>query len=329
MIFFLLILVSIILFLIFYKKNHFIAEKLNLLDTVSEKKLKIHEIDTPSIGGINIYISTTFFFIFFNNNFNLLNVDILTFWLFITSLFIIGLIDDYIDLSAFKKIILYCVFTFMFFYQDHGLKIEFIFSEVLDAEIALGENAILFSIICAVFLMNALNFLDGIDGIFLTFSLSIVLILIFINFSVFLAFVAFNLFLLLICNINKKLFTGNSGVILIAVIISIYCIDYSQNYPKNLSIEKVLIMFFIPAIDTTRLLVQRILNNKNPFKRDLNHIQHIFFLKVKKSIWIPSLFSFQMLIYFLTFIISPIFILVALFLLYFYILNKYTYEKIK
>ena len=76
-------------------------------------------------------------------------------------------------------------------------------------------------------------------------------------------------------------------------------------------------MFFLPAVDTTRLLVQRILKNKSPFKRDLNHIQHIFFLKVNKLIWIPSLFILQFLTYFLTFIINPIIIITVLFVFIF------------
>ena len=98
----------------------------------------------PSIGGLKIFNGTTFFFLYYNSNLKFLNIDVLILWIFITSLFIIGLIDDYINLSPFKKIILYCLFTFTFFYQDHRIIIEFVFSEVLDTEITLGLNAIFF-----------------------------------------------------------------------------------------------------------------------------------------------------------------------------------------
>ena len=144
--------------------------------------------DMPSIGGLNIFIGTTFFFFFYNSNLKFLNIDVLILWIFITSLFIIGLIDDYINLSPFKKLFYIVYFLLLLFYQDHRIIIEFVFSEVLDTEITLGLNAIFFSTICVVFLINALNFLDGIDGIFLTYSLSIVLLIIIINFSVFLVF---------------------------------------------------------------------------------------------------------------------------------------------
>ena len=47
--------------------------------------------------------------------------------------------------------------------------------------------------------------------------------------------------------------------------------------------DEIFIILLIPSLDMLRLFLLRILNKKNPFKGDLNHIHHIVNNRFKNS----------------------------------------------
>jgi UDP-GlcNAc:undecaprenyl-phosphate GlcNAc-1-phosphate transferase len=119
---------------------------------------------------------------------------------------------------------------------------------------------------------------DGINN-----QLSFILIL----FSSFLIFKAgFDLILIAfllsalsfaLLNYKNKCFLGNAGIVFISFfIITILGLRINNEIIK---LDSLIILFFIPFIDTLRLFFHRILNNKNPFKGDINHIHHILLKK--------------------------------------------------
>ena len=67
------------------------------------------------------------------------------------------------------------------------------------------------------------------------------------------------LIFLLILNIKKIIFLGNSGASILSVILSVLIIPMANEKNYYFSIEKILIMFFLPLLlDALRLFIERV-----------------------------------------------------------------------
>ena len=49
---------------------------------------------------------------------------------------------------------------------------------------------------------------------------------------------------------------------------------YENSIIEKISVEEIFLVLMIPGIDMLRLFVIRIINKKNPFKADQNHLHH-------------------------------------------------------
>ena len=75
-------------------------------------------------------------------------------------------------------------------------------------------------------------------------------------------------------NLKKKIFLGDSGIYILGSLIAIlFIINYQIN--KNFTVEEIFILMMVPGIDMFRLFVKRIVNKKDPFSSDRNHLHHI------------------------------------------------------
>ena len=258
------------------KYSKLIGEYFHVIDIPN--KDKIHASATPLIGSFGIIIfSIIIIFVLGINNFNNSITMILTYsYLF----FLLGYIDDRVNINAYLKLLISIFILFAALYLSEILLIKKIYIELLDKDIYLGKFSILFSILCIALLINSLNLIDGINGLasgFSTlwlFSLSLLLngdiktILLFISF-----FMAINTYQI----IRGKYFLGDSGTLFLGCLISLVTIfTYNTLLNQNItmSIEKIFIFFMIPGLDMFRLFIFRLIKKKDPFSRDLNHLHH-------------------------------------------------------
>lgn len=258
------------------KYSKLIGEYFHVIDIPN--KDKIHTSATPLIGSFGIIIfSIIIIFVLGINNFNNSITMILTYsYLF----FLLGYIDDRVNINAYLKLLISIFILFAALYLSEILLIKKIYIELLDKDIYLGKFSILFSILCIALLINSLNLIDGINGLasgFSTlwlFSLSLLLngdiktILLFISF-----FMAINTYQI----IRGKYFLGDSGTLFLGCLISLVTIfTYNTLLNQNItmSIEKIFIFFMIPGLDMFRLFIFRLIKKKDPFSRDLNHLHH-------------------------------------------------------
>lgn len=116
---------------------------------------------------------------------------------------------------------------------------------------------------------------------------------------------------------------GDSGTILIGFIISCLSI-YSYNSNLILS-DQIFILMMVPGIDMIRLFLVRIVNGRNPFKGDRNHMHHILIKKysLAKSFVIINFTILTLIVSNLFFKISILLILPAYLIFYFLMI----YEK--
>ena len=106
--------------------------------------------------------------------------------------------------------------------------------------------------------------------------------------------------------LHSKIFLGNGGSFFLPFFIGCLLIS-AYNNNKDIVSDEIVILILVPGLDLLRLFFFRVLNKKNPFKGDKEHIHHYLIksfsrlnsaLIIQILIWIPFLIS-QIYDYFL------------------------------
>tara|TARA_Y100001970_G_C14114901_1_gene793000 strand:+ start:342 stop:1286 length:945 start_codon:yes stop_codon:yes gene_type:complete len=297
-----------------------ISYKLNLVDLPNKRK--IHSRATAFTGGIAISSSLIFSILLFEIYNNYLNIIISMAFL----MSIIGFIDDKFHLNVGGKLSLqiFPIFYLIIFQDlvliDLGNYNYFIFN--------VGSFAIPFTLICALFLINAFNYFDGIDGTLSFSSVSVLIILFFLvpyhEFHLFLIIILIPLCIFLFFNFSifnlPKLFLGDSGSLLLGFIISfilIYLANQNIIHPILLAWSISIFVYEFLSINFIRLK-----KNLNPFHAGTDHLHHILYNKTKSIFFTNLLIIVINLILFtlgyISFLlISPLLSLILFVLLFF------------
>ncbi len=292
--------IPIIIFSLLYLFKDPIAKSLKLYD-IPNKKIKFHKKKTPKLGGLvlifNGLIILYFSIIFKENIFS--KIIILA---IICSL--VGLLDDIIDISPYKKFIILTSIIITFLLFNHEFIIEkIIFENFIFEKIIIIQNKEIISIflttLCYLLIINAYNMSDGHNGLASFIALS--WFLYFLSYKspiyFFLTPIITCIFLILIFNIKSKIFLGDSGNYFISVTFASLVIN-QNNITNNFFAEEIFVLFMLPGIDMLRLFILRIINKKNPFKGDRQHLHHYLKNKFKND--------YLVLISYLMLFLSPI-----------------------
>ena len=317
---------SLLIIIFFWKKNYEIASLLNIFDNI-ESNRKIKKKKTPLTGGL---IILSFIYMFYSINFidftffdNLkYNLDTPLYFFFINLIFLIGFIDDKIDVSANKKLLSFVIIFSIITYLDHELLIDILMFKDLDFTLNIFSFSIFFVVFCLVVFLNAANMFDGINlqcsSYFLFLNIYLQLIL---EFDSFLTLLMIGLIFFMILNAKNKSYLGDSGVYLMATIYALIIIKlYNKGY---LFCDQILLMMLIPGLDMIRLTFLRVFKGTHPFKADNNHIHHLLASKFNEFKVFLITFFLVVIPNFLGFLLNKyiIFILISL-LIYFYMIIK-------
>jgi len=316
-------LINLILFLSF----DYLSKKIKIYD-FPDKRRKLHNIPTPCIGGIFLFINIFFLYILsiFNNNFfyNFFFINSpQTSYVFIIStlfIFIIGIIDDKIKLNSYLRFILLIILSYYVSLNDN-FRIEYLTFSFTEINVDLGLYSYIFTIFCFLLFINAFNFYDGINLQNGIYSLILSLVIICHNPSIlFFYVVMFFLFFFLTLNFKKKIFLGDNGTYLLSLIFGLYFIKlYNDRIISNA--DEIFIVMLVPGLDLFRLFFERIIKGKNPFFPDRNHIHHLLLNKMSylKVNFILGLLN--IIPYFLyKFMTQKYFIIIATIIMYFFII---------
>ncbi len=324
---------SFLIIIFFWKKNYEIASLLNIFDNI-ESSRKIKKKKTPLTGGL---IILSFIYIFYFLNFidltffdNLeYSLDTPLYFFFINLIFLIGFIDDKIDVSANKKLLSFVIIFSIIAYLDHELLIDILMFKDLDFTLNIFSFSIFFVVFCLVVFLNAANMFDGINlqcsSYFLFLNIYLQLIL---EFDSFLTLLMIGLIFFMILNAKNKSYLGDSGVYLMATIYALIIIKlYNKGY---LFCDQILLMMLIPGLDMIRLTFLRVFKGTHPFKADNNHIHHLLSKNFNETnvtvitlslIIVPNLLGF--------FLDTYIFFIFISLCGYVYIINKYNNARKK
>ena len=297
--------IPIVIFYLLYFFKDPIAKNLKLFDKPN-KIIKFHKTNTPKLGGL-ILISNGLILLYFSIIFN---QNIFSKILLLTIMCsLVGLLDDIIDISPYKKFIILTTIILTFLIVNHEFRIEkIVFENLMFQKIIIIENKEVISIflttLCYLLIINAYNMSDGHNGIACFIALS--WFLYFLGYKnpiyFFLVPIIISIFLIFSYNIKSKIFLGDSGNYFISVIFATLVIN-QNNITDNFFAEEIFILFMLPGIDMLRLFILRIKNKKNPFNGDRLHLHHYLINKFKSNGLV--------LMYYLALFVFPIIFLIS------------------
>ncbi len=248
-----------------------------------------------SIGGILLIT-------FFTYSFILNQKDYLLF-LFLFSIFLLGLFSDLKKLNSANLRFFSQIVIVIFFISFLDIKINYTRVDLFDS--ILNENIlvnIIFTTFCLLILINGGNFVDGLNGIVLKYNLIIYVIILFglSNDFVylekqFLENLIVVLSILLILNLTGFLYMGDSGAYLLSLFTGIYLINFSN---ENFFISPYLIVLLLwyPCFELLFSIIRRFLKATKTYKPDNFHLHQLIYSFVKKKLN----FKNNLIIHFLT-----------------------------
>ena len=320
---YLIIFIFIILNMILYKNINKLSEIIKIFDYPDSFRKK-HIRPTPLLGGTFLLINL-FIIVILNNQINLVE-DIfykdVNFILFSTLVYFLGIYDDKINIKANIKFFTLLLIVLFLLIANNDLIINKIYFQTFNSGFSLKSFSLFFTVLCIMLFLNACNMFDGINLQLSTYSLQI-----FIYFFLkeinpyFSCLMIIFLIFFIYYNKDEQIFFGDSGSFLIGFIICFIILSYNnQSYP-SISAEEIFLLMALPGIDMFRLFVMRIINKKNPFSPDGNHIHHLF---VKKYGFLKATILIQLIItsclilgsFFNTILIISLLIFIYIFIIY-------------
>jgi UDP-N-acetylmuramyl pentapeptide phosphotransferase/UDP-N-acetylglucosamine-1-phosphate transferase len=266
--------------------------RIQILDKGGRRK--IHKGKIPSMGGLIIFIGFLFSILlwqptmlFGDNRFLLAAIVLMA---------VTGIRDDIAPLPPFFKLLVQVVTACMAVVVLTNVRLVSLYGLFGVQELATWLSYLL-SVLFILFVTNAFNLIDGIDGLAGTVSLIGILFLSFwfycagdIESAVFLICFAGAILGFLYYNWQPaSLFMGDTGSLVLGFIIAVFTLRF-MSLNSTLPVDSVYrfhailsagaAIILLPAFDTTRVFLLRILKRQSPFLPDRQHLHHAVIRKV-------------------------------------------------
>lgn len=281
-----------------------------LFDYMNERK--IHNRVVPPLGGVAIFIGFCITSIIVTDE---IRFDELKYFLAsVIILFFIGLKDDLMDISAWKKLGVQ-IFAAFILVSMGDVRFTSLYGVLGIYEIGLIPS-VLISIFTVVVIINAFNLIDGIDGLasglaimasgilgfwFFAAGFTAYAIMSFALAGSLTGFFVFNVF-----GDKNKLFMGDTGSLIIGLLVAGLIIKFNEfnstltEFPAvNATPVVSFALIIVPLIDTLRVMTIRIRQKRSPFSADTNHIHHLIFYFQKRHIIVTMILVAANLAFFL------------------------------
>jgi UDP-GlcNAc:undecaprenyl-phosphate GlcNAc-1-phosphate transferase len=147
----------------------------------------------------------------------------------------------------------------------------------LGEAIQLHSFSVIFTVLVAVGMLNAMNMADGVNGLLCGLCLIWSVFLLFYappHITPILVLLAVCNFVTMIFNLRGRLFLGDSGAYASGMAISLLTIYVYNTTNGTLHADVVLVWFIVPVLDCLRLIVTRISERRSPASPDTNHLHH-------------------------------------------------------
>jgi UDP-GlcNAc:undecaprenyl-phosphate/decaprenyl-phosphate GlcNAc-1-phosphate transferase len=260
-----------------------ISSWLGIMDIPDERKQ--HRVATPLMGGVALQVAfapAAAIMILLNAPPNC--VQTLLVWLAcVVTMTLVGIADDRHSLSARDRLLM----SFLVFGSaalvDPLFNVRVLSFEHLGFELGLGTGwlAVVFTSICCVGLVNAVNMADGKNGLVIGLCLgwtALIALRAPADLLPLLALLAAVLIVLIVFNLRGRLFLGDGGSYGIATAIGLLAImTYNMagaHAGRAIAADELMLMFAIPVADAFRLAFVRIRRGQSPMAADRDHLHH-------------------------------------------------------
>ncbi len=268
-----------------------VARAKHLFEPFEERK--IHTKIVPPLGGVAIFIGFTISSIIATDG---LSFDGLKYIIAsVILMFFIGLKDDLLNISARKKLVIQ-IFAAIILITLANVRFTNLQGILGTHEIGFFPSFTI-TLFAMVVIINAFNLIDGIDGLasgLAMMSATVFGTWFFIAGHYQFAIMSFALvgslagfFLYNVFGRSNKLFMGDTGSLIIGLVISTLVIKFNEfNIIKTTPFAiggapaVSFAIIIVPLIDTLRVMSIRISQRKSPFTADNNHIHHRLLLLV-------------------------------------------------
>lgn len=267
-----------LLFLFLVRK---VAKKIGLVDKPNYRKC--HQGQIPLVGGISIYTSICFSFLYTDHY-----IPHMVLYLICTGVLVVtGVLDDRFDISVMARAIIQALVAvaMMVFSGRYINSLGYIFGPW---ETILGFFGYLVTLFAVWATINAFNMVDGIDGLLgglSCVSLGAMGILLTLDnnnlglalwcFAIIAAILPYILLNLGFFGRRYKVFMGDAGSTMIGFTIIWLLLQSTQGWGHPINPVTALWIIAVPIMDMIAIMYRRIHKGMSPFMPDRQHIHHL------------------------------------------------------
>lgn len=262
-----------------------VARAKNLFDSIDERK--IHSGTIPPLGGVALFIGFVLASVVATQDYFFTTLKYI--FAAIMLLFFVGLKDDLMIISAWKKFLVQVVASLLLITMG-DVRITS-FQGMMGISAIHSITSICITLFVMLVIINAFNLIDGIDG--LASGLGILAASVFgvwfylagfpeyaiLSFALVGSLSVF--FLYNVFGHRNKLFLGDSGSLVLGLVLSVFLVKFNElnlvrSTPFSVAAAPSVsfAIVIVPLIDTLRVMSIRLMQGKSPFLPDKNHIHH-------------------------------------------------------
>lgn len=247
-----------------------IAPKLGLIAVPGEHRQ--HEMPTPLVGGIAIFVVFMVALVVSGNELSLIPA--------LALLVLTGALDDRFHLPSWVRFIAQGLAAFLMI-EATGVKLEslgYLFTS--ESQVLLGKWSVPLTVFATIGVINAVNMSDGLDGLLACIMILVLSALFYVMPSFYLdpvtliaSLLGFLVWNLRLARPRAKIFMGDAGSMALGLVLAFLLIGASQ-LSDGFTPITALWLIALPLIDAVAVLIVRPLKGQSPFAADHRHYHH-------------------------------------------------------
>jgi UDP-GlcNAc:undecaprenyl-phosphate GlcNAc-1-phosphate transferase len=280
------LLISILLSILAIRSTVSLMQILSIADKPDDGH-KLHDTNTPFVGGAGVLAALCFAFIFLINFHSEQHQKCIALVICSIVIFITGFVDDAIRLGYKLRFAIQAMVALIMILGG-GVVLNELGDLFFGLPLQLGMFGVIFTVIATIGGINALNMIDGVDG--LSGSIALVSLLL-IGAAAYITQDQYNLILIgalaggvagfLYFNLRHpyqqraRVFLGDNGSMLLGLMLVWLLVDLSQDPDPSITPVTAIWLFSVPLMDMAGVMLRRVYAGQSPFTSDRQHLHHL------------------------------------------------------
>ncbi len=238
---------------------------------------KLHAAPTPLVGGVGLFLALLAGLALDMAVFGRPTQAVMAITLVAGVFFLLGFMDDRKHINPWFRLVVGILGAGLAASAVPELRVPALWLPDIGFTIPLGFLALPFTVFCVLCLKHGANLADGLNGLLLGMCVIWLVLLapwMTPQTSVLLLPTAGALAVLLMANINGRLFTGDSGAYMMASLVGFAAIEAYSTHKGGMPALYLGACFLIPVLDMGRVMAVRIRRGTGAFTPGRDHLHH-------------------------------------------------------